>query len=325
MKTSRGALDLQVFADALKGPGMDTRDWISFGTVVSEAESPDNNPVVFDAQGPLVLVKLQPTGVKVVCRVASTAAGQGEGEWHPFVEHDEVIVAIPEGDLHAGPTIIGRLNNEIDAFPKVIAGQDATKNNFTFKRVRTAYVMEVAETYLVRSAKYESFLIFDKDGAITLSNGDGSFMSVGVDAIGFQNADASCLFQIDIKSKLIRATAGSSVLQLASEGASLMLTTGQLGIGTAGNAPVNHGTSVEQVLMLLQGLLMSYASLGTGPLIGSTVAAGAIASLQLALGLGQTLPIAPLTPVLTTALSNPTPPTSKGNIPGVGIAGLLVG
>lgn len=116
---------------------MDPRQWISMGTIDEDSE--DARSIRFNDDdgaplptGPLVTVTLQPSGITVTCRVASFIAGVGESAWFPFQQKDEVIVAIPQGSERAGPVILGRLNQALDTFPAVVAGQDTSKNTFDF-------------------------------------------------------------------------------------------------------------------------------------------------------------------------------------------------
>lgn len=335
--------DFEPLRKLLAGPGMDTRQWISFGTVLPEKESPDNDPVEFSTDmggSPIVLVKLHPSGVKIPCRVACGVAGNGEGEWHPFIEHDEVIVAIPEGDEAAGCTIIGRLNNDIDKFPSVVAGQDVNKNNFGFKRIRTPYVVEFASTFLQRSDTTGAFMLFDGDGSITIANGENAFMTVGLDLIGFQDETADCLIQIDVKEKALRFEAsgndGASAFHLHSAGPSLLFTADTFTIRTNGagvdgmdpSSPIQtiftgHAITLEQVIVLIQSIFATIGVLNPGPLIGATLPAMMVGAINGGILLSPTIAIAPYTAAIQSVLSNPIPPTPA--LPGVGLSGLLLG
>lgn len=138
----RRPIDSATAAAAYARPGQDTRSWVSFGLVHHQDPK---QIVTFDEEYgcPLVCVTLQPSGSNVHCRVSSMVAGNGEGEWHPFVEGDEVLVVLPEGHESAGPVIIGRLNNSLDKFPMdSVAGQDPTTNVFAFRRRRTPFIEE---------------------------------------------------------------------------------------------------------------------------------------------------------------------------------------
>ena len=152
-----GALDIAALRDLMRGPGMDTRQWISYGIV--DADNPEARSVRFNddggtplPEGVLVAVTLMPSGISVTCRVSSQNAGSGEGEYSPFGPGDEVLVAIPEGNERAGCAIIGRFNNAHDVFPQQVAGQDITNNDTTVRRLKTPYVLETAASYMVRSA-----------------------------------------------------------------------------------------------------------------------------------------------------------------------------
>ena len=108
--------NIATHAQAYAAPGMDTRQWVSFGTV--NLETPNQKSVAFTKEyGPLVNVTLRPSAIPVVCRVSHEVAGAGEGEWFPFVGGNEVMVAIPEGDESAGCVIFGRLNQNRPVAP----------------------------------------------------------------------------------------------------------------------------------------------------------------------------------------------------------------
>ena len=107
MSDAFGDLDLAALGRAISYPGIDPRIWVSYGIV--DREQDDQKSVEFNGDGgPLVWVLLQPHNQLVACRVASGVAGNGEAEWHPFLEADEVIVLIPEGDTRSTPVIVGR-------------------------------------------------------------------------------------------------------------------------------------------------------------------------------------------------------------------------
>src|SRR5271154_424606 len=151
-------------------PGADTRQWASYGLV--KVSTPGANSVLFnDEQGnprpyPVVLVTLQPSGIDVPCRIASQTAGEGTGEWHPFVDGDEVLVAIPQGNERSGCAIIGRFSNGRDAFPTSVAGSDPTQNNVAFKRVQEPYILESGTAILFRTANTEAFFSLASNGDI---------------------------------------------------------------------------------------------------------------------------------------------------------------
>lgn len=323
--------DQSTASEAFSRPGQDTRQWGSYGTV--EVSTPGNRSVNFDPDyGPLVSVRLQPSGVPVVCRVAGFVAGNGEGSYFPFLDGDEVWVEVPEGDETAGCVITGRLNQQIDAWPTTVAGNDATTNTFGFTRMRTPYVVETASSYLIRSAATGAFLGITAAGAVTIGNADKAFVNLGHDFLGFQTGDASVLLQLSVDSKTLKMEAAGTVLLLDAE-SSYLYTQGSLQLGTSGNQAAEHATSVEAVANLLAGLLLllAEASAGGGA-SGAAALATSLAALttpELAqaavaevLEAAKDLPIAPLLAALSDALSVEKVP---GSIVGVGCPGLLVG
>lgn len=318
-----GHYDAALAQESVSGPGADTRHWCSYGTV--DPDTPDARSVDFTTKyGPLVHVTLHPSGIPVICRVAHHVAGNGEGEWFPFVGGDEVLVLIPEGDETAGCAIVGRLNQEIDQWPQQVAGQDSTKNNFAFRRLRTPYVMETGAGYLVRSATTKAFLSLSPIGDVVLSNADSAFLALNAHFCGLQNADADTLIQLDVENKrVVLEAAGTKQVLDASQ--SSLYTSGTMEIGTAGNQAAEHATSAEAMVNLLATFLLAAAGAATTPvsLVGffaAFAAPGPLAALiELAAG-------RPLTPDLTAAIQQALQtPKVAGSIVGIGAGGLLIG
>jgi hypothetical protein len=264
-------IDASTAAHAFAGP---ERIWISYATV--DEDTPDQRSVMFSPEyGPLVNVTLRPHAVPVVCRVAHEVAGNGEGEWFPFVAQDEVLVAIPEGDEHAGCVIIGRLNQEIDAWPTMVAGQDATQNTFAFRRLRTPYILETASNYMIRDATTGAFISMN-EGAISLSNADSAFLALNADFLGMQSADASTLIQINIANGQVVALANNGTMLVLDANTSSLVTQGTFSFATAGNQPVGHAVTLEGVVALLIELATPFAA---APITGSGLLAGLAAAL----------------------------------------------
>jgi len=316
-------LDPSMMRESASGES-DSRQWISYGTV--EIETAGAKSVTFTKEyGPLVNVKLHPSGVPVVCRVAHEVAGNGEGEWFPFLGGDEVIVGIPEGDEKAGCVILGRLNQEIDKFPTMVAGQSTNGNNFAFRRLRVPYIFETSASYLLRSAMTKAFLSIDAVGNITLSNADAAFLALTADFLGFQNGDADTLVQIDIEKKQV--TMGANGAQMTLDKAlSFLYTQGILQFGTAGNKASWHATSIESVVAVLNALFIAVgaATGGITPLTGATLAAAITTALGAggALQAAAVMPVTPFLSMIQAALSQPMVP---GTTPGIGAPGLLIG
>ena len=316
-------MDWANIRNAFVGPGMDTRQWVSYGTVVPD--TPDGRSVSFDAElGPLVRVKLEPEGTEVICRVAMGVAGDLEGEYFPFVAGDEVVVVIPEGAESAVPVIIARLCNGLDKFPTKVAGQDTTKNNFAFKRIRPPYIVETANGILFRHAGTGAQLGLDTNGQVIFNDASGSQFFFGADAQGFTSADGNTSIQMLANSNQVAITAGNGVqtTNVVVDGSQFsILSSGQVKLGSAGFQPIGHGLSAEQVLSLLYNSLIPIAALFTGP--GPPAEAAASAAVIAALGLTSSNAISPaIIAALNTSLTVPPDPT--GQKTGFGRAGVLV-
>lgn len=265
----RGPLDQVSAAMAFSQPGSDPRTWVSYATVSAPAE----DSVLFDPElGPLITVDLQPSKVRVRCRVASQCAGNGEGEYNPFVTGDEVIVLIPEGNERAGCVIIGRLNNGIDKFPaESVAGQDPTANAFAFRRQRTPFIHETSSSYMVRSALSGAFFGFDLQGQLTIRDGTGSALQMGADAIGFQSEGdpPKYVLQIDKTGGRFTLQVDDAVMTLSSSSAdpqvSAINTPGTLELSTNANPAAEHVLTTEAFVHLFVLLLTAAGTAATPP------------------------------------------------------------
>jgi hypothetical protein len=352
--------DAAKFAKAFQRPGMDTRQWVSYGTVDADTkeskaiqfQDADGNPSPY---GPLVNVTLQPSGVSLPCRVASMAAGNGEADWHPFTAGDEVLVVLPEGDERAGAVIIGRLNQEIDTWPAVVAGQDSTKNTFGFKRLRTPFILETAASYLIRSAKTGSQIGIDSNGNVLINDGEKSRLSISPESIGLTSGDEKTFVQLYPPSTEVYLGADSTTF-LLNPTASKFITQGTLAISTAGGSANQHAVTAEQVLCIIINVLAQLATTGSftaGPLAAGPYNAAPPTSCQTQLStvlspallaLGAVAPVGPAPggeflefqgaagpPIfgpagaLATALANPLAPVDPtGAIMGYGRSGFTL-
>lgn len=277
-------LDQTTLSQALRSPNIDTRQWISVGLVTAGGEG---DIVVFDEDEgqPLVRVLLEPSKIPVNARVASTVVGNGEGEWHPFVEGDEVVVAIPEGDERSGSVIIGRLNNGIDKFPtESVAGQDPTTNTFAFQRRRTPFVQEYNGPIVLRSAMSEALFAIDEGGVITLRDGQRSVFQMSPDVIGFQGpSDESTppdmMMQLNLTARHFSLTVGESVLNLSASDATpapqnILSVPDNLTVSAGGNAAMEHVMTVEAFWHCLQHALTAVGAVIAGipgPLTGGSL------------------------------------------------------
>lgn len=350
------SFDHATMGQAWAAPGMDTRQWLSYGTVDESTEDQpsvlfkdsDGNPL---PEGPRVMVTLQPSGITVPCRVGSFLAGVGEGSWFPFQDKDEVLVAVPEGNEQAGAVIITRLNQELDTWPTIVAGQDATTNTFGFWRLRTPFIIETAASFIIRSAQTTAQIGIDPTGQVIIADGDQNRLFIGPNGMEIGSGDGQTFMQVDIENKMVTIGAGAAHLVLKNaddaQGASQIFVPGSLNIGTAGAAGKGHAVTVEQLMAwtanILCGLAMSGAFMTPGAWSAASFPAGGVGLLNAlfaavlpamvspnAVGLGGA-PGGNMTPLaaafrglLTAALSAPAPITDPtGLIPGFGRAALM--
>ena len=337
-----GEIDLASLREGMSGPGSDTRAWVSYGLV--DADTAQSNSVLFnDEDGnplpwPTVLVTLQPSGVQVACRVGGTQSGTGEAHWRPFVPGDEVLVCIPQGDEREGCVIVCRMSQGRDAFPPMVAGNDATKNNFAFDRFIPPYILESGTAILFRIPTHGSFISMDATGNITLADGNGDHLALTSDMLSLTSSDTETIVQLNQAKKQVylQAGAGGTNLLLDSGGASQFLTSGALKINVAGGGyPLGFACNSQQAIALIEGVLTAFGlalvaadptattpltvgALGlalTATLVQVYTAAGIPIAAQLALG--------PEEAALLAAVQIPPTPGTTVVTPGVGRAAFL--
>jgi hypothetical protein len=343
------AFDNNSLREAFSGPGMDTRTWVSMGLVGFN----DGEPIIFDTDRkvPLVKVTLHPSFTKVYCRVAvgaSGAAGDGEGEWAPFVENDEVLVLLPEGNEKAGAVITNRFNNQLYKFPMdSVAGQDPTTNTFGFVRRRTPFITEVAGPWMVRSALSGAFINISKEGIITLKDGENSAFQISPDVIGLvgpstESTAPEFVMQLDLTGRHFVLQVGDAIMTLSASDASpetnLLAVPGSFSLGTIGNPPIEHVVTTEAVANIISNAFTTFAALVAPvviPLTGSALSTAIVtwltspayaATFSTSMG-------TPLTPLVAAAIfsafgsAGPKPPaTLFGQVaPGIGAPGFTTG
>lgn len=258
--------DAAAFGEALERPGIDPRQWFSYGIV--DDSSGDSKSVRFKDEngealpfGVMVDVTLQPSGIKVPCRVAGQVAGVKEADWYPFQDRDEVLVAIPQGDERAGCVIIGRMNQGFDVFPQSVAGMDVTKNNFGFRRMRSPYAIETGAAFSIRSAKTGAGFTIDDKGQMFLTSGSSSSLVMSPDAIGLQTKDATSAIQIDTSTNEVNLLAKTTSFTVGGD-SSKFQSGGTLSIATGGTAAGGHAITVEQAVNIVANVISFMA----GPL-----------------------------------------------------------
>lgn len=256
--------------EAGAGPGADTRQWISNGTV--NADQPGAPAVDFTPKaGPLVSVRLHPSDIDVRCRCASYVASLGEGEWHPFAGGDEVIVALPMGHERGGATIIGRLNNGIDTFPTNIANNDVTANNISTKKSVPNYAWEISNGWILRSITTGAQLALDRLGGWMLNSGDLHFVKLDSQGASLAIAGLQSIVNINATTGQITLAAGSVLVPgvpasgttpavpatVAQNKTTVVLdpSTGNIYATTQGGFPVGHVASIEGLVGLVASAL----------------------------------------------------------------------
>ncbi len=340
------AHDAARYAQNFRTPGADPRQWISYATV--DADTKDAKSIQFaddggnpSPYGPMVSVTLQPSGISVPCRVGHQVAGDGEGEWYPYAAGDEVLVAVPEGNERAGCVIICRLNQEIDGWPTVVAGQDPTKNTFGFRRMRTPFIIETAASYLIRSAKTGSQIGIDANGNLIMNDGDKGTLLIGPEVIGMASGDELAWVHVFPPTHEVYLGADTTTFLLSPKESKFISQAG-ISFSTAGGMSNGSGVTAEQVVAFIINVIAALGAISAfnplSPLVAPTPAiiAPVVAAALAALG-GSTpasaVPGGSFPPpyfgavfgpggALAAALSNPLASVDvTGQIPGFGRSG----
>lgn len=90
----------------------DHRSWCRLG-LVYEPDSGSHYELVVEGStlvDVLVEVEIVPDRIPLTCRLSSVAGGSGIGIWTIPAVGDEVIVAVPDGDIAFAPTIVALLS-----------------------------------------------------------------------------------------------------------------------------------------------------------------------------------------------------------------------
>ncbi len=257
-------MDAQSVRDLLKGPGMDTRSWVSYG-VVDKQTSEGDRPVEFTEEyGPIVNVTLQPSGIPVMARVGGFIAGAGEGSWYPIQAGDEVVVVLPDG-MPSSAIIICRMNQQIDKFPTTVVGNDVSTNTFGFWRMIAPFVIEFKSSFQIFNPVHSAALVMEAGGNVTLRDGLLSFLHLGADFIGLQDNDGTLQLQMNLEDQTIRIAHNNdpgkpSVIFDINGESSQFATGGPLAIATAGNIAQFHGVTAESVMAMLMAFSQATAA-----------------------------------------------------------------
>lgn len=343
--------DHATYAEAFSRPGIDPRTWVSFAVVdVPGADEGDAQTVEFDADdGQLyVNVTLKPTDVPCRARLGMMTAGAGEAVYFPFVGGEEVLVAVPDGDLRSGVVIISRLNNTFDPFPfDSVGGADPKQNAVAMMRTRTALTIESGASLQLRSATAGALMVLGSDGSVTLRDAEANVLQLSPDVFGFQSGAGDVVQQLDLNALRYSLQIGQAALTLSGDAggqfpqsmvqvpSSLALATGGLSINTA----AEHVATTEAVLNILGQLatLLSLPPVNVTPTAtAGALAAVLLAQLPLAIQAASVAPqLPPIGAALAAAFANPAMAAAKlpesstalgyQSFPGVGCSGLLAG
>jgi hypothetical protein len=218
----------------------------------------------------------------------------------------------------------------------MVAGNDATKNNFAFDRFIPPYILESGTAILFRIPTHGSFISMDATGNITLADGNGDHLALTSDMLSLTSSDTETIVQLNQAKKQVylQAGAGGTNLLLDSGGASQFLTSGSLKVNVAGGGyPLGFACNSQQVVALIEGVLTAFgaavgllppttpvtytllAALLTQTTIQAYAAAGIPLAAQLALG--------PEAAALLAAVQIPPVPGTTVVTPGVGRAAFL--
>ena len=300
------------------------KQWVSMAIVIDDPEVPAVEFNKDDGQV-YVNVSLEPSKVPARCRVSSFAAGDGEAEYFPFLPGDELIVVLPLGREDSGAVIIGRLNNQLDAFPMdSVAGQDPTTNTFALRRRRTPTIEEFAGPVLFRNALSGALFSLDNKGGVTIKDGENSAVQISADALTLQGPSTpttspKLLFQMNFTEERAMLQVNDAQLLISGSGApsqagqAYLTLPADLFVAFGNNQPAEHVATTESTLALLVGLLTQVASTSGGPVTTASIGA-AIVTFLAAVAAGG-LPLDPATATalasgLVVAASTPKPPAN---------------
>ncbi len=118
--------DIGRWGKALAQPGIDTRHWVSYGTVCTVDDQGncrfgDKGAVYVGPEGVEVDVLLEPLGIPCTCHYYGVQGGCEATVLTPIRPGDRVLVVMPEGDTMGPPVIVAVLHS---ASCKVPLGED---------------------------------------------------------------------------------------------------------------------------------------------------------------------------------------------------------
>lgn len=278
MVSKRHVFDPALIQDLMTGvPGTDSRIWVSYGTIEPDGDlEGEERALTFDEDaGPLVEVRLHPSDKVVTCRIATQVSGVLQSQYTPLIEGDEVLVVLPMGHEQAPPVVIARLNNALDKFPEKVAGKDARQNNIAFTRTQTPTIVEAGSLYMIRSALTGAMVGIDEEGNVTIRDGNSTGFQFGPSGFALQDADGQGQIVLNTEESYASVWWQNTVLKM--DGTDLNIAaSGNVAIGSAGNTPVLHAITAEQVVNILTAFLTAIsatmAAIPTNPLTPAALA-----------------------------------------------------
>ncbi len=115
-------IDTPTLGRAVAQPGIDPRQWVSYGTVCVLNEDgtfdfEDPRAVYTSPDGVSVDVLLHPAMQHVTCRYPGLQGGASGSVYAPIRPGDEVLVEIPDGDMRQAPVITKVMSGEHSRLP----------------------------------------------------------------------------------------------------------------------------------------------------------------------------------------------------------------
>lgn len=162
-------LDARRLAGLVRGPGMDTRYHIALAVV--------DAVVVDPREGVFVDIAFMPGEESETALMGVPYAGNGFGFYFPVKQDDVVLVAIPDGDVNAGPVIISKMWCRADPPPAEVASETPVDGAEGMKQPSPDIILRAeagANTRIIVSAGANITLTVEGAGNVNLVVADGS-------------------------------------------------------------------------------------------------------------------------------------------------------
>lgn len=171
--------------EAIKGPGADTRYWVSLGTVGVQkddgtVDATDPQAVVITPRGVFVDVFLQPLGAWVTARLQLGVGGRSCSIMAPIRAGDEVVVVLADGGL-VTPVIVAILNNATGKLPL-----EQSDNKPVFRNDRLSIFAKDVPVEIRTASGARAIL--KTDGEVVIEPAAGKLVKIGSDTAPLQFA-----------------------------------------------------------------------------------------------------------------------------------------